>query len=85
MTTFREDASSPVVPAPTETGPWQTWQEVPDDTPFWSRDKRETNSWWWIKRSTKHRKELRQADLCGETVHLGPTSFMNEFAPFVAA
>jgi hypothetical protein len=22
--------SSPVVPAPTETGPWQTWQEVPD-------------------------------------------------------
>lgn len=80
-----ELASSPVVPAPTETGPWQTWQEVPNDTPFWSRDKRETNSWWWIKRSTEHRKELRQADSCGETVHLGPTSFMNEFAPFVAA
>ena len=72
-------------PAPTETGPWQTWEEVPNDTPFWSRDKRETNSWWWIKRSTEHRKELRQADSCGETVHLGPTSFMNEFAPFVAA
>lgn len=78
-------ASSPVVPAPTETGLWQTWQEVPDDTPFWSRDKRETNSWWWIKRTTEQRKELRQADACGETVHLGPTSFMNEFAPFVAA
>lgn len=77
--------SSPVVPAPTETGPWPTWQEVPNDTPFWSRDKRETNSWWWIKRTTEHRKELRQADPCGETVHLGPTSFMNEFAPFVAA
>ncbi|MCW2300617.1 hypothetical protein [Rhodococcus erythropolis] len=23
-------ASSPVVPAPTETGPWKTWQEVPE-------------------------------------------------------
>lgn len=71
--------------SPTETELWQTWQEVPDDTPFWSRDKRETNSWWWITRTTEHRKELRQADACGETVHLGPTSFMNDFAPFVAA
>ena len=26
--------SSPVVPAPTETGPWQTWQEVPDEVPY---------------------------------------------------
>lgn len=77
--------SPPVVPAPTETGPWKTWQEVPDDTPFWSRDRRETNSWWWIKRTTGHRKELRQGDSCGETVHLGALSFMDEFAPFVAA
>lgn len=77
--------SPSVVPAPNKTGPWQTWQEVPDDTPFWSRDRRETNSWWWIKRTTKHRKELRRADSCGKTVHLGPTSFMNDFAPFVAA
>lgn len=59
--------------------PWPTWDAVPNDTPFWSRDQRETNSWWWIKRGG----ELRQADSCGETIHLGPTSFMNHFAPFV--
>nr|DAF84213.1 MAG TPA: hypothetical protein [Caudoviricetes sp.] len=81
----KKPASSPVAPAPNETGPWPTWQEVPDDTPFWSRDRRETNSWWWIRRTTERCRELRQADSCGETVHLGPTSFMNEFAPFVAA
>lgn len=27
-------ASSPVVPAPTETGPWQTWQEVPEGVKY---------------------------------------------------
>ncbi|MGR6521861.1 hypothetical protein ACU5JM_09535 [Rhodococcus erythropolis] len=27
---IRRRASSPVVPAPTETGPWQTWEAVPD-------------------------------------------------------
>ncbi|MGW2095758.1 hypothetical protein [Promicromonospora sukumoe] len=59
--------------------PWPTWDAVPNDTPFWSRDQRETNSWWWIKRGG----ELRQADSCGETIHLGPTSFMNHFAPLV--
>lgn len=29
-------ASSPVVPAPTETGPWATWESVPDDVWFTS-------------------------------------------------
>ncbi len=28
--------SSPVVPAPTETGPWATWESVPDDVWFTS-------------------------------------------------
>lgn len=30
--------SSPVVPAPTETGPWQTWEAVPDGVWYVSRD-----------------------------------------------
>ncbi|QTR98385.1 hypothetical protein J6K27_003513 [Rhodococcus qingshengii] len=29
-------AASPVVPAPTETGPWPTWESVPDDVWFTS-------------------------------------------------
>lgn len=65
--------------APDQQDEWQKWQDVPDGVAFWSRDLRESNSWWWIKRDG----ELRRADGFGESKHLGPTNFMDCFAPFV--
>lgn len=40
------EASSPVVPAPAETGPWQTWQEVPEGVWFLTNQ----NIGCWMRR-----------------------------------
>ena len=41
-----ELASSPVIPAPAETGPWQTWQEVPEGVWFLTNQ----NIGCWMRR-----------------------------------
>lgn len=74
------EVSSPVVPAPTETGPWQTWQEVPEGV--WVRSEGD-NGWKWIKRDG-----VRFTSNCG-CVGAYKSRLSDEqiasFAPFVAA
>lgn len=43
---WNNPTSSPVVPAPTETGPWQTWQEVPEGVWFLTNQ----NIGCWMRR-----------------------------------
>jgi len=43
---WNNPTSSPVVPAPTETGPWQTWQEVPEGVWFLT----DRNIGCWMRR-----------------------------------
>lgn len=69
---WNNPASSPVVPAPTETGPWQTWQEVPEGVPFKSHNGmdvvwRREGALVWFKHFRQDARDL------------------NDLAPFVAA
>ena len=62
-------ASSPVVPAPTETGPtetgpWPTWDDVPSGIKYRESPRRGWGTWWWINRNGIR----RLADFCGEEV-----------------
>ncbi len=78
-------ASSPVVPASTETGPWPTWQEVPEGVKYRETPRRQMfGQWWWVNRNgIRH-----LADICGEEVAteiVNPVGPFSPVAPFVAA
>jgi len=81
------ETSSPVVPAPTETGPWPTADDVPDDVKFVSKGNEGWHSIWMRcgKGSTDY------ADLNNPKVHepkgyqIWHVSAVNDLAPFVAA
>ena len=75
--------SSPVVPTPTETE-WQTWQEVPDDTPYRGTTENglRTETIWVNKSGARHLHRpslyvIRFGDYADHEMH--------NFAPFVAA
>lgn len=79
---FSLDASSPVVPAPAETGPWETWQEVPEGVKYKSRADRHPHAPVWINQGGNrltqlHSGEWAQSALTGDGYSC--------FAPFVAA
>ncbi|GAA3175934.1 hypothetical protein [Rhodococcus baikonurensis] len=74
-------ASSPVVPAPNETGPWQTWQEVPEGVKYESGAKH-----WGAARKYLNRSGVRMAVVNGEEYpSTTDESKIQGLAPFVAA
>ncbi|MHD0300155.1 hypothetical protein RCF19_30065 [Rhodococcus qingshengii] len=77
-------ASSPVVPARTETGPWQTWQEVPDDTPYHGTTENGllTETIWVNTSGARH--PHRPSGYVNEFGDYADFE-MHNFAPFVAA
>ncbi|MCZ9634703.1 hypothetical protein [Rhodococcus sp. BH5] len=71
--------------APTETGPWPTWQEVPEGVKYRETPRRQMfGQWWWVNRNgIRH-----LADICGEEVAteiVNPVGPFLPVAPFVAA
>lgn len=74
-------ASSPVVPAPTETGPWPTWQEVPDGVWYMSRDRVMHNR--YVNHGGTRRSNAGFPGLADYDGRIG--GFNAAFAPFVAA
>ncbi|MEA1796695.1 hypothetical protein [Rhodococcus qingshengii] len=75
-----EPTSSPVAPAPTETGPWKTWQEVPEGV--WVRSE-DDNGWKWIKRDGV--RFTSNCDCVGAYKSRLSDEQIASFAPFVAA
>ena len=69
-------ASSPVVPAPTETGPWQTWQEVPEGVKY--RTTRFPDGSQYVNRNGVR-------FLVGGMESRAKDELIRSFAPFVAA
>lgn len=67
------NASSPVVPAPAETGPWQTWQEVPEGRT--------------VQAKNRHTYTKRDGILCigTSTMKSCMATSTHHLAPFVAA
>ena len=70
-------ASSPVVPAPTETGPWQTWQEVPEGVQYYC-----INGWGPTYYVNRGGVRYRVFD---DTPSKTADYVVQNFAPFVAA
>ncbi|MES9513601.1 hypothetical protein ACIQYW_16150 [Rhodococcus erythropolis] len=70
-------ASSPVVPAPTETGPWQTWQEVPEGVQYYG-----INGWGPTYYVNRGGVRYRVFD---DTPSKTADYVVQNFAPFVAA
>lgn len=73
----REATSSPVVPAPTETGPWQTWQEVPEGVKYYG-----INGWGPTYYVNRGGVRYRVFD---DTPSKTADYVVQNFAPFVAA
>ncbi|UJC77967.1 hypothetical protein D4768_09830 [Rhodococcus erythropolis] len=69
--------SSPVVPAPTETGPWQTWQEVPEGVKYYG-----INGWGPTYYVNRGGVRYRVFD---DTPSKTADYVVQNFAPFVAA
>lgn len=83
---YRDLASSPVVPAPTETGPWQTWQEVPEGVKYSPKARPPAGSplrllaqpLWVNRGGTRHQARSGTVSKIGDVE-------MFHYAPFVAA
>ncbi|MET3956834.1 hypothetical protein ABIE52_003700 [Rhodococcus sp. OAS809] len=73
---------SPVVPAPNETGPWETWQEVPEGVKYWRSGWPNPTLAYWVNRGGVR----FYADAAIHEPFPSDTSGdINLLAPFVAA
>jgi hypothetical protein len=79
---WNNPASSPVVPAPTETGPWQTWQEVPEGVKYKSRADRHPHAPVWMNQGGDR---LTQRHSGEWVLSMLSDNGYTWFAPFVAA
>lgn len=80
----KRPASSPVVPAPTETGPWQTWDAVPDHKPYHGTTENGLlTETIWVNKSGARHAHRPSAYVAGVSDYADYE--MHNFAPFVAA
>ncbi|MDI9903781.1 hypothetical protein QM716_28350 [Rhodococcus sp. IEGM 1409] len=82
-----EPASLPVVPAPTETGPWPSAADVPDGVKFVSKGREGGHSIWLRcgKGSTEYADLNNPMPLTVKGYQIWDVSAVNDLAPFVAA
>lgn len=82
---WQNPASSPVVPAPTETGPWQTCGHVPIGIVFRSKDRHPAFTWVNEGGSLLSVRNECEDGHFSDGEHCLPSMVDENFAPFVAA
>lgn len=74
--------AQPVIPAPAESGPWQTWDAVPDAVKYRELGDRDSSGLVWINAGGLRFTQRASGDF---ELSLVSNADTNELAPFVAA